>query len=244
VHVEDGLFNYRLGSNYPLPDDIFTEPERWLEITVDSDTISPRIQLITVPYAYHSLRSDTAAMVVDGSISSASVQDNSLTGSDILDEAGISYAYEFDTYSLSSTTSEIDHVAINCPSSGYVVVYATGMLVQRHTSGDGDQLARVYVAETSAYDDYNNMAANKVASDAASGEYVSTWAIHNVFQVESSGVYNYYLNADVYWEPGMHPADDDILRTHLTAIFYPTHYGARKTEETRPEFNEKSALGR
>jgi hypothetical protein len=61
ITVTGGLFSYKLGSVVPLPQSMFTDTTRWLEITVQTDPpISPRTRFITVPYAYHSLRSDTA----------------------------------------------------------------------------------------------------------------------------------------------------------------------------------------
>ncbi len=67
IMVVNGLFNYQLGSTNPLPSTIFTDSSRWLGIRVDGEDIVPRTQLITVPYAYHALRADTAEYAVSGS---------------------------------------------------------------------------------------------------------------------------------------------------------------------------------
>jgi hypothetical protein len=67
ITVTGGLFSYKLGSAEPLPHSMFTDTTRWLEITVETDPpISPRTKFITAPYAYHSLRSDTAAYAFSG----------------------------------------------------------------------------------------------------------------------------------------------------------------------------------
>jgi len=67
VEVEDGLFAYQLGSSYPLPEDIFLDSANWLEITVDGEVITPRTQLISVPYAYHARTTDgDGAWSIDG----------------------------------------------------------------------------------------------------------------------------------------------------------------------------------
>jgi hypothetical protein len=58
IHVEDGLFTYELGSNYPLPQDIFLDTSNWLQIVVQGEAITPRTRLNTTPYAYHSHTSD------------------------------------------------------------------------------------------------------------------------------------------------------------------------------------------
>ncbi|UCC81194.1 MAG: tail fiber domain-containing protein [Candidatus Zixiibacteriota bacterium] len=62
VQVDEGLFIYRLGSNVPIPDDLFAGSAiRYLGITVDPDPeIEPRTRFLAVPYAYHALRADTA----------------------------------------------------------------------------------------------------------------------------------------------------------------------------------------
>ncbi len=53
IVIEDGLFEVRLGSNTPLSASVFSDVNRWLGITVGtSPEISPRIQLVTVPYAF------------------------------------------------------------------------------------------------------------------------------------------------------------------------------------------------
>jgi len=67
VSVTEGLFSYKLGSAVSLQQNLFTDTTRWLEITVETDPpIAPRTKFITVPYAYHSLRSDTAAYAMSG----------------------------------------------------------------------------------------------------------------------------------------------------------------------------------
>ncbi len=69
VNVTGGLFDYKLGIGEPLPDDIFSgDTVRYLGITIgQGDEITPRTRLITVPYAYQSLRSDTANIALFGS---------------------------------------------------------------------------------------------------------------------------------------------------------------------------------
>jgi Chaperone of endosialidase len=58
IHVDNGLFSHELGSSYPMPSSIFSNPDNWLEITVGAETIEPRTRLVTVPYAYHALNCD------------------------------------------------------------------------------------------------------------------------------------------------------------------------------------------
>lgn len=57
IEVEEGLFTYNLGSNAPLPEDIFAgNGIRYLGITIGADPEStPLIQLTSVPYAHRAL---------------------------------------------------------------------------------------------------------------------------------------------------------------------------------------------
>jgi hypothetical protein len=58
ITVTNGLFSHKLG---PIPQYFFSEgATTYLAITVEGEEIDPRTQLIAVPYAFHSLRSDTA----------------------------------------------------------------------------------------------------------------------------------------------------------------------------------------
>ncbi len=58
---KNGAFSVLLGSVNPIPDTLFVNPDRWLGSTVRSDPeMTPRTRLVSVPYAYNALRSDTA----------------------------------------------------------------------------------------------------------------------------------------------------------------------------------------
>jgi hypothetical protein len=63
VIVNNGLFNVLLGSQTGIPDTVFDDTTRWLGIQIGLDPeITPRTKLVTVPYAFQSLRVAT----VDG----------------------------------------------------------------------------------------------------------------------------------------------------------------------------------
>jgi len=107
VPVTNGLFTYQLGLMEPLPDDLFIDSQRYLGITVESDTeISPRIRFGSSAFTHQALRSDTTdyahdiadncvtgnkianytiteMKLADNSIHSAHLQDHSITSSDI-----------------------------------------------------------------------------------------------------------------------------------------------------------------
>jgi hypothetical protein len=61
VQINDGLFNYELGHNVPLPEDLFVGAgDRYLGITVDTDDeITPRTQFIAEPYAIRARTADS-----------------------------------------------------------------------------------------------------------------------------------------------------------------------------------------
>jgi len=71
IMIVGGLFDYKLGSNVALPEDLFKgNNPRYLGVTVDTDVeIAPRIQFITVPFAYHAAISDSASPDSDWEIS-------------------------------------------------------------------------------------------------------------------------------------------------------------------------------
>ena len=57
VEVSNGAFSILLGSATAggIPESVFNSPDRWLGISVAGDNeMSPRHQLVSVPYAYHS----------------------------------------------------------------------------------------------------------------------------------------------------------------------------------------------
>jgi hypothetical protein len=105
VSVVDGLFDVILGEGtpaVPIHDTVFSGDDRWLEITVGGEKITPRVQLITVPYAMR-----VAAV----------------HSSEILNEAGIASAMSSTDIELNRTEmTDIETVSIVIPSSGYILV--------------------------------------------------------------------------------------------------------------------------
>jgi hypothetical protein len=85
VPVNDGLFSVELDFGAG----IFTGPERWLEIGVQTNggsgftTLSPRTKFTSTPYTIAAISAQSAASVAAGSIGSTEVANNSLTASDL-----------------------------------------------------------------------------------------------------------------------------------------------------------------
>ena len=58
--VQGGIFTAIIGSTTPIPTIVFASQSRWLEVTVDGTTLTPRLQLTTNGYAFRSQHADTA----------------------------------------------------------------------------------------------------------------------------------------------------------------------------------------
>lgn len=77
VAVSNGVFNVMLGSVTGLSADVFIDAgSRYLEISVDSETLLPRFHFVSVAYA---IRAAEADGVKDGSIDTAELRDGAVT---------------------------------------------------------------------------------------------------------------------------------------------------------------------
>ncbi|MCK5125246.1 MAG: hypothetical protein KAR42_03230 [candidate division Zixibacteria bacterium] len=89
VTAADGLFTYPLGSNVPFSSDLFYGPERYLGITVGTDSeISPRTRLTSNAYAFHARKADTAEFVLTAPGNFVEKTGDTLSGSLVFDGAG------------------------------------------------------------------------------------------------------------------------------------------------------------
>lgn len=61
VALRNGLFGAELGASVPLSSAVFGGAARWLEIQVESETLSPRQRLTAVPYALRAAAADSLA---------------------------------------------------------------------------------------------------------------------------------------------------------------------------------------
>jgi len=85
VAVEAGLYNVQLGSVTAITSLVFNGYTRYLGIKVGTDSeMTPRIPMITVPYAFRSVVADsatsatTANSVADGAITTSKIADNAV----------------------------------------------------------------------------------------------------------------------------------------------------------------------
>jgi len=71
--VQGGIFTAVIGAVTPIPSSIFDSESRWLEVTVDGTTLSPRLQLTTSAYAFNAQHADTADFALDAAASSGNL---------------------------------------------------------------------------------------------------------------------------------------------------------------------------
>jgi hypothetical protein len=64
VTVRNGLFSVILGSQSPICVDIFSEKTRYLETIIESETLTPRQQIVSVPYAHASASVSGATNII------------------------------------------------------------------------------------------------------------------------------------------------------------------------------------
>lgn len=67
VAVQQGVFNVLLGSVNPIGPEVLAGPDRWLEVVVQSETMSPRQRIASAAYAIRATRLPLPAIVVAAS---------------------------------------------------------------------------------------------------------------------------------------------------------------------------------
>jgi hypothetical protein len=68
IAADAGLVLAQLGTATTLDSTVFDGGRRWLEITVGSETLAPRLALGTVPYAFHAATADTLGDLAPGDV--------------------------------------------------------------------------------------------------------------------------------------------------------------------------------
>lgn len=124
VHVEGGQFSYLLGSVNILPDTLFNDTLRWLGIKVGDDPeIDPRTRIVTVPYAYQALRSDSAGYASD--IADASVTTSKLANLTVTYDKIANGAVGSTKITPDAVTA--DHIAADAVGNSEIAANAVGV---------------------------------------------------------------------------------------------------------------------
>ena len=219
VPVSKGGFSVLIGS---VPGDPlvlpFTVPY-WLEIQVapDASPLSPRIQLVSAPYA------QTAETVLDGAITSAKIADGSVTSLDILDEPGVAFDQGGVSYSVPATGADVvaRTVTITTPAAGFILVnYGGYMDIGSHTAGVLGQL-RASISETTALGPNSTWSLSTVGREVASGTVYGSTIARSFVYSKPAGTYTFNLVCDSFGG-----GESVVIRyPSLNAVYLPSAYG-------------------
>lgn len=76
INVTNGVFDVQIGTMSGIPTSMFENPDRWLEIVVNGQALSPKIKLISTPYSFVSEKSYG---VIGTTITSTNIVNNAIT---------------------------------------------------------------------------------------------------------------------------------------------------------------------
>ena len=204
VMTENGLFNYSLGSNVPLPDNLFSDTSCYLGITIGVDPeLSPRTRLESTPYAYHALRADTASYA---SISTG--------GTQVFDAGDVVVSGFFNLLASDS---------INCPDDGFVMVNLTTAMNCNHTNGD-DNVLFVFVLEDGPVvvtQDQDNRAW-ALPTSLPSGTFGTFIHVHKIFPVNAGWI---KYNALAFQNAGGGTDNFSSADATLSLLYFPQSLG-------------------
>jgi len=60
VEVKNGHFALTLGETTPIPSTVFTAPDRWMQVKVETETLTPRTRISSMGYGYQAEQADNA----------------------------------------------------------------------------------------------------------------------------------------------------------------------------------------
>ena len=150
---------------------------------------------------------------------------DAIDADEMFNEPAVAHAFKFDgSGALSTVDSLIDSLVVNVPSSGYLWVTATGWFLVSHTSGFGETV-RAWVDNAKPLN-FDNFTFYNVPALAATGSYYGSISINYVEAVSAGQTVIYYMA-----DGGTNPANSQVDRAHLNAIFLPTNCGV--VEATR-----------
>jgi hypothetical protein len=260
VLTRDGLFSHRLGSVSSFPQLLFQDYDRlYLEISIEGETTLPRTRLTGVPYAQTAgnlnVKNANDSTVIktfpesrrlafyggDGQTSltlqggivgdqAAVLPDSSINSMEILDEPGIVVETSPVLVPLSTTSmTDLLTVDITIPNDGYIVLHGKCYVLLSGTTGANSAHVQIDENEggSSLFPYYTVAGLGGYVNTATS--YFPVYVTRTYFK--PAGTYTFRMEGRaVDVSPAVAKTWDHIL----TAVYYPTGYGAVKSITTEP----------
>lgn len=182
VTVTNGLFNVILGSTSPIQDSVLNGRERYFEITVDGQPITPRQQIVSVLFALKAKDAETLEGQTASNLKNAS---NISSGVLALERGGLATdASAFDgVVKISSNEAS----AVTITSAGEALLDDTDAAIQRTTLGLGTMATQ---SASSVNIDGGAIDGTTIGSATQAGGHFSS------LQVGSSATAGHVLTAD------------------------------------------------
>ncbi|MDD5067323.1 MAG: tail fiber protein [bacterium] len=119
ITIIDGLYTYKIGSSAGTPDFSALNWSQmssvYLEVVVSGTAVSPRVQLVSVPFAL---------TVADGAITSSKISNNAVTTSKIIDNGVVSNKIANNAITLSKLNSNLKTGAgMGLAPSGSIIMW-------------------------------------------------------------------------------------------------------------------------
>jgi len=151
-------------------------------------------------------------------IDSTEIQDASISGRQIQDEAGIAHSHTALT-TISSTMKIIDSSMIVAPSFGYVLVLASGWFYDLHADG-GQVSATLSLSTSRTSHDLEHTARFEVRTNAPAGHTTENFMIQSVHVVNQGQVFKLFLLGSMSGTEF-----PNVQNVNVNALFFPTSYG-------------------
>ncbi len=260
VLTRDGLFSHVLGSVSSFPQSLFQDHDRlYLGISIEGETTLPRTRFTSVPYAQTAGNLNVknandstviktfpesrrlaiygfdgqASLTLQGGIvgdQAAVLPDSSINSMEILDEPGIAVEKNVALIPLATTAmTDLVTVDITIPNDGYIVLHGKCYVLLSGTTGANSAHVQIDANEggSSLFPYYTVAGLGGYVNTATS--YFPVYVTRTYFK--SAGTYTFRMEGRaVDSSPAVAKTWDHIL----TAIYYPTGYGAVKSITAEP----------
>lgn len=244
--TQNGLFNTFLGLSFPVPDSVFSGPDRWLEIQLaeNSEPYEPRGKIGSVAYSYRvgsvngaTGGSITGQVVIEGGSStitftpsavgnaSVGLPDDAVSSQEILDEPGLAQRAlpgDFDL-TFAPVMSDVVVCTLTIPAPGFILVEANGQARFEGTNVNAPNFFEYQIDETAGGGLDSNY--YQRVGFAAPPTISNVWlplAIRRSYYKAAPGQYVFRLEASTQSEEGTR----FIWNPLITAMYIPRAYGA------------------